>query len=186
METIKQGASNMARLDYVDPAAGGPELRAVADQIKQERGGRLLNLFRTLLHSPPVAAGWLRLGTAVRFETKLDGRIRELAICLVARRTGAEYEWHHHQSVAQRDGVSGEQLEALPDWRSSNVFDAREQAVLAYAEQMTKSVQVDDSTFGALRGYFDDREIVELTATIAYYNAVARFLVSTRVDIDPS
>jgi alkylhydroperoxidase family enzyme len=176
----------MARLDYVDPTLGPEELQAVAERIRQERGGRLLNLFRTLLQSPPVAAGWLGLGTAVRFETKLEGRIRELAICMVAKLTGAEYEWHHHQPLAHREGISEEQLEALPDWRRGDRFSRREQAVLAYAEQMSQRVEVDDPTFAAVRQHFDDREIVELTATIAYYNAVARFLVSLRVDIDPT
>ena len=78
----------MARLDYADIATAAPDVQQLADQIARERGGRLINLYRTLLLSPPVAAGCLRLGGAIRFESTLDAATLELAICGVARVDG--------------------------------------------------------------------------------------------------
>ena len=173
----------MARLEFPDPAVSG-DIERLAAEIQQERGGQLPNLFRMQLHSPPLAAAWVQLGTAIRYQAKLEGRLRELVICLVARLSGADYEWHHHQPLALREGISAEQLEALPNWRGSGRFDARERAALAYAEQMTQRIDVDDITFAATREQLDPREIVELTATVAYYGMVARFLVALQVDID--
>jgi hypothetical protein len=46
----------MARIPYADPAANA-DIARLAEQIKTERGGRLLNLYKMLLHSPPVARG---------------------------------------------------------------------------------------------------------------------------------
>lgn len=63
----------MARLPYAD-AASSAETRALADQIRAERGGRLGNLYRMLLHSPPVAAGWLHFLTAIRQQCDLGGQ----------------------------------------------------------------------------------------------------------------
>jgi alkylhydroperoxidase family enzyme len=60
----------------------------------------------------------------------------------------------------------------------------RERAVLAYADAMTRSVQVPDAVFQAVRPYFQDRELVELTATIAAYNMVSRFLEALQVHSD--
>jgi hypothetical protein len=55
----------MARIGYADET-NDPEIMALAEQIRAERGGRLLNLYRMLLNSPPVARGWLHLLTAIR------------------------------------------------------------------------------------------------------------------------
>ena len=174
----------MARLRYVEPTDESDELEALAAQILSERGGQLPNLYKMLLHSPPVAAGWLHFGTAVRSQAKLDGRIRELAICKVARLTRAEYERLHHEPIARREGITEQQLAGLDAWREGDLFDTRDRAVLAYAEQMTERVQVDDAVFAAVREHFDDREIVELTATIAFYNLVSRFLVAMQIDME--
>ena len=173
----------MARLEYADLSASSGA-REVAERIQRERGGSLHNLFRMLLNSPAVAAGYVGLGTAIRYQSSLPGRLRELAICEVARLTGSEYEWYHHAPVARREGLTEEQLGALPDWRTASCFDARDQAVLAYADQMTTQIRIDDPTFDALRGFFNTQEIVELTATIGNYNLVARFLIALQVDLD--
>ena len=173
----------MARVGY--PALESAEAQRVAERIKQERGGRLLNLFRMQLHNPAIAEAWLQLGTAVRFQSELDAATRELAICEVASVTGAEYEWRAHRRIALEEGISEEQVGALPDWQAqADRFSAKQQAVLAYAQRSTASVQVDQATFDALRPHLSDRQLVELVATVAYYNMVARFLVGLEIDLE--
>jgi len=54
--------------------------------------------------------------------------------------------------------------------------------VLEYAEVMTRSIQVPDEVFAAVARHFDARQTVELTATIAGYNLVSRFLEALKVD----
>jgi alkylhydroperoxidase family enzyme len=173
----------MARLEY--PPIDTPEAQQAAEQVKQERSGRLGNLFRIQLYNPAITQGWLKLGSAVRFHSELDAATRELAICQVARLTGAEYEWRAHSRLAQSEGgVSSEQLAALPNWAATELFDERQRAVLALAEGLTRSVQVDDATFDAVRPFLSARQIMELVTTVAYYNMVARFLVGLQVDFD--
>ena len=57
----------------------------------------------------------------------------------------------------------------------------KEWAVLEYADQMTKGVEVEDGLVEGLREWFNDKEVVEVTATIAAYNCVSRFLVALDV-----
>jgi len=159
-----------------------PELAGLIATIKSERGGRLLHLYRALLNSPPVAEGWLKLFTAIRQKAKLGGRYRELAILRVALLNDAEYEYRAHVPFALKDGMSQEQIDALAAWQVSKGFDDRERAVLAYTDCMTRGVRVPDPIFAAVRRHFDDREVVELTATIAGYNLVSRFLVAMQID----
>lgn len=56
-----------------------------------------------------------------------------------------------------------------------------ERAVLAYTDSMTKEIQVSDELFAEVRKHFDAQGLVELTATIAGYNLVSRFLEAMQV-----
>jgi alkylhydroperoxidase family enzyme len=99
----------------------------------------------------------------------------------IAILNGAAYEADQHAPIALREGLTQAQLDALPDWQRSGLFDPRQRAVLAYADAMTRQVQVPDEVFAAVRAAFDDRHLVELTATIAGYNMVSRFLEALKV-----
>jgi len=171
----------MARLAYPEEK-DHPDLADLIAQIRAQRGGRLANLYKMLLKSPPVAAGWLHLLTAIRQQCQLPGQSRELAILLGAVINGGDYEYRSHIPFALKEGVTQEQIAALPEWKNSRLFDSRQKAVLAYTDAMTKEVHVPDGVFTAVRQHFNDRELVELTATIAAYNLVSRFLEALQID----
>ncbi len=173
----------MARLPDQEADSPGVDI-ALAQRVQQRRGGHLLNLDKQLLHSAPLADGWNRFMGAMRGQTKLDGALRELVILLVAVLNRAPYEFAQHAPVALAEGVSQAQIDALAHWRDSALFDARAHDVLAYAEAMTLQVQVGDELFNAVRRHFDARELVELTATVASYNMVSRFLEALRIEIE--
>ena len=54
-------------------------------------------------------------------------------------------------------------------------------AVLAYTDSTTGEIQVPDALFRQVQQHFDARKLVELTATIAGYNLVSRFLEAMQV-----
>lgn len=171
----------MARLAYGDENSS-PAVRALADQIRKERDGRMLNLYSMLLNAPPVAEGWLALFTAIRQQCTLRGDYRELVILRVALLNGASYEYQVHVPFALREGVTQAQLDTLDRWEDSATLTPPQRAVLAYTDAMTRDIHVSDAVFEALRGHFNQREIVELTATIGGYNLVSRFLEALAVD----
>lgn len=171
----------MARVPYADEDSG-PEIKALAARIRAERGGQMLNLYRMLLNSPPLAEGWLALLTAIRQKTKLRGEFRELAILRVALVNGADYEYKVHVPFALQEGVTQAQIDALAAWHEAPVYTDAQRAVLAYTDAMTSEVHVAGAVFDALRPHFDARELVELTATVAGYNLVSRFLEALEVD----
>jgi alkylhydroperoxidase family enzyme len=171
----------MARVDY--PDVNSPEAQQTVDLIRRERGGRFPHLFHLQMYNPAIVESWLGLGTAVRFKSELDSPTRELAICLVARMTGADYEWFAHRRIAISEGFAEAQLDAILDWRNGE-FNAKQKAVLAFADESTRSVSVSDATFDGLRPHLPPRQIVELVTAVAYYNMVSRFLVGLRVDLE--
>lgn len=170
----------MARISYPDP--GNPAIAPLVQRIERERG-KVLNLYGMLLHSPPVAEGWLAFLTAIRQKCSLSGRDRELVIMRIAVINGADYEFRAHVPFALKEGITQAQIDALRDGRLE-AFDARERDVLAYCESMTREIHVPDAVFQAVRPHFNERELVELTATIAAYNLVSRFLEALQVDHD--
>jgi alkylhydroperoxidase family enzyme len=170
----------MARLPYLEEQ-DHPELSGLIAQIRAERGGQLPDPYKMLLYSPPIAAGWLQLLTAIRQQCQLCGKLRELAILRVGILNRASYEYQAHIPFALKEGLSQDQIESLSNWRESSLFDSRERAVLAYTDDMTKEIHVPEEIFCALREHFNDQQLVELTATIAAYNLVSRFLEALQI-----
>ncbi len=157
--------------------------------IQARRGGSLLNLDRALLWSEPVARGWNVYLKAVRSELPTSRKLRELGICTVALLTGAQYEYHHHAPDFLAAGGTQAELDALGRYAQATpggplaevALGSQEALVVRYAAQMTQQVRVDDAVFDAMRAAFTTTEIVEITAAIATYNMVARFLVALGV-----
>ena len=150
--------------------------------IKARRpDGRLLNLDRILLYSEPLARGWQQFFSKLRQELQLSSKFRELAILRVAIVNRAPYEYEQHTAEALNAGISQAQIDALSNWRVSQLFDESEQAVLAYTDAMTQSVQVPAALFERLSTWFDEQQLVELTAIIAGYNMVSRFLEALQI-----
>jgi 4-carboxymuconolactone decarboxylase len=168
----------MARLR---PSAATGE---VAERVRARRNGTLTPLDLMLLHSEPLADGWNTLMGAVRTRFELPADLRELAICRVAVLNDAPYEWHAHAPLLQQAGFDDEQLDAVRDPGDAACLNPAHRLVLAYTDAMTRDVRVPDELFGAVLGELGERGTVELTATVASYNMVSRFLVALEVSVD--
>ncbi|EHR72273.1 hypothetical protein BurJ1DRAFT_3465 [Burkholderiales bacterium JOSHI_001] len=171
----------MARIPYADLAA--PDAQPLVQRIVAERGS-VLHLYQMLLHSPPLAEGWLGFMTQVRQKLALPGALRELVIMRIAHLNGAPYEADQHAPIALQEGLSQDQLDALPDWPASQAYTPLQRDVLALCDAMTRHVQVDDARVQAVRRQLGERQLVELVATIASYNMVSRFLEALQIHSD--
>ena len=142
----------MARVPLVDEKAG-PEIAALAAKIRGARGGQLHEFYRALLHSPGIASAWFDFNNAVRFQTRLDDRARELAIMRVAVLTGCAYVFEVHKAqYAEPAGVARAEVERLRSRRKPAAFRGRDGALIAYVDAMTRDVEVPDRVMKSLRG----------------------------------
>ena len=169
-----------------------PQPDDLVQAILKRRGGSLINLDKALLWSEPLARGWNVYLKAVRTDLPTSWKLRELGICTVALLTGAAYEYHHHAPDFLKAGGTQAELDALQVvcttyklntaiTQSNKELEAIESIVIQYAAQMTLDVKVADDVFAQIKEHFDTPQIVELTAAIATYNMVARFLVALGV-----
>lgn len=159
--------------------AGSAEGQAIEARILRARG-RISPLYGILLHSLPIAAGWEALLTAIRQQTSLDPALRELIILRVAVLNGAPYEFEQHVPHARAAGLSDARIAACRE-ASRAPFDPLQALVLDYTDCITREIHVPDALFARVRAAFDPQGVVELTATIAAYNMVSRFLGALHV-----
>ncbi len=160
-----------------------PELAESIAKIKGARGGRLINIYRLMLHSPALTNAWFDLNQAVRYGTEIDGQSRELAVIRVAILNNVAYvQQAHGPAYALKEGLTAEQVAAIADWRSSKLFSAPQRALLAYTDAMTRTIDVPDDVFTELRKHFSERQTVELSMLIGAYNMLTRFLQALKVD----
>jgi len=150
---------------------------------RMERRGGVLNIFRALSHSPEALRRFMKLGNYFLEEGKLEPKLRELAILRAGALCRAPYEFSQHVAFGRRTGLSDSQIRGVIE-PHAGLFEPRELAVLAYAGEMTADARVSDATFGAVAGFLNEEEVVELTLVVGYYNLVSRTLNALDVDID--
>ncbi len=143
-----------------------------------------LNLFRMLAHSPPVAAGFSRLGGALLQDAALDPRLRELAIVRVGLLAGASYEVSKHTVIAKAVGASDAEIDALRPGASTECLDDAARAVIALVDELQQEPRASDEVLAGVREHLDDRRTVELVVTIGFYGLVCRVLETLGVDAE--
>jgi alkylhydroperoxidase family enzyme len=184
LSTLSRGACDVRIPPWTPEAASRDP--ALVDAILKRRGGRLINLDRALLWSEPLAREWNAYVGAVRRELSVSPRLKELAICVVARITGAEYEFTHHWPEYVKAGGRDDLRPRMkdPDRAMQDAdFSDDEKLAMRYAAAVTRTPKVPEALFEEVRRRFNPTELVELTAAIATYNMVARLLLA--LDIEP-
>jgi len=162
----------MARLKRVTGKNDVPaEHHAIVDAIIESRGA-VQGPFTMLLHCPPLAERVMRLGAYVRFEGKLDHRVRVLAAMTVARELDAVYVWGAQTGQARKQGVPEATITAIRE-KHSRGLPPEDAQIVDLTRELIHKHRVDAASVEALRQRFGDEQLIELTGTIGYYSMLA-------------
>ncbi len=169
----------MARVPYLDKSDLAPG--------DQELLKRNITLHRALANSPNGLRAFSGLGQFIRHKSRLDPRLRELAILQVGYLARAPYEWSHHVKIGRDFGVSNDDIRALIDETEgkSSKLEPLAKLVLKAAREMTNAGAVSEATFAALAKELDNERLVDLVLTVSFYNAAVRLLASLAIDVEP-
>lgn len=169
----------MARVPYLSKTDLG-----AADQ---DLLAREITLHRAIVHSPKGARAFIGLGKFIRHESRLDPRLRELAILQIGYIARSPYEYSHHIKIGREFGVSDADIRAMIDETEGRPSGLDEPArlVLKAAREMSTGAAVSDATFAALGKHLDHERLVDLVMTIAFYCGVVRLLASLEIDVEP-
>jgi alkylhydroperoxidase family enzyme len=168
----------MARVPYLQKSDLAAE--------QQDLLARNITLFQALVNSPNAARAFSALGQFIRFKSRLDPRLRELAILQVGYLARQPYEWSHHIKIGRDFGVSDADIKALiaDSDGKANDLEPLAKSVLKAAREMTTDLSISDATYAELKGSLDDERLIDLTITIAFYNAVVRVLHTLKIDVE--
>jgi alkylhydroperoxidase family enzyme len=169
----------MARVPYLDVADLAPEDQ---DLLK-----RPIALHKALVNSPNAARAFSGLGAYIRYGSKLDPRLRELAILQVGWLARSPYEWSHHVKLGYDFGVTDADVQGLiadTAGKPTSLSDL-DKTVLRGAREMTHDGAMSGATFATLQSALGNEQVVDLTLTIGFYNAVVRVLGTLQIDVEP-
>lgn len=181
---------SLIKLVEIEELEGTP--REVAESGKAQYG-TVLNTWKAIMNRPDMFAAYLPFLRQVAGPGVLDAQLKDLVALYVSYLNHCRYSVSHRSSSARAKGVSDELMRTLvtEDWSS---FDEKLQASLAFARELTVlPPQAEYSelpqaarpeTLAAIRRLFTDEEILELTMTVAMWNALARFHRVMDFDLD--
>ena len=162
----------MARLKRITGKSDVPaEHHAIVDAVVKSRGA-VQGPFTMLLHCPPLAERVMELGAYVRFQGKLDHRVRVLAAMTAARELDAVYVWGAQTGQARRQNVPEATITAIRGKHSRGI-PPEDAQIVDFTRDLIRKHRVDDATVKALRERFGDEQLIELTGTIGYYSMLA-------------
>jgi alkylhydroperoxidase family enzyme len=169
----------MARLPYLEADQVAPEYR---DMLK-----RNTNLHKLLVNSPDMALAFNGVGNFIRFKSKLNPRLRELAILQVGWMEKSEYEFTHHVKIGKEFGVTDDDIAALMIETEGiqSKLEPLARAILKGAREMVRELEMSVTTFAEIKRHLSNEEMVDLVLIIAHYCAVVRVLATMKIDNEP-
>jgi alkylhydroperoxidase family enzyme len=149
----------------------------IALRYSRRRFGRVVEPVAAAAHHSGVLLAMGALETvAERGWHRLDQDLRWLTIQCAAMAIGCSWCTDYGYYEGMHQGTDPTKVREVAQWRTSEVFDARERAVLEYAEAATATpATITDELMATLHRHFSESEIVELTAWIALENFRSRF-----------
>ena len=151
-----------------------PSVQPIYDKLTHVFG-KMPSFFGVMARVPDALAHFLPLYSAVIDQGSVEAKYKELAYLKTAQINGCEYCFRAHSASGKKNGVSEDQIKALNFFGRSTAFDAKEKAVLLYAERVTRGASaLRAPAIQELKQYFNDDQIVELTLTVAIANFTNR------------
>lgn len=173
----------MARLPDIDPKDYTPEQKAVADAITAGPRGEVRGPFVPLMHNPKAADVVQQLGAYLRFDGKIEGRLRELAIIITGRVWTAQYEWYAHASIAEKEGLDTAIIDAIAAKKRPDFKNKDEEVVYNFVTELHETHNVSDANFKAAQDLLGNDGVVELIMLCGHYTIISMVLNTFGVEV---
>jgi AhpD family alkylhydroperoxidase len=114
--------------------------------------------------------------------TSLSNIEKELIKLRASQVNGCTFCIELHTKIAIDSGETLERIAALSSWAQSDLFTAKEKALLKLTEEVTKiSEGISDAAYDSISVYYSDGVIAEIVMIIVTINAWNRISIASRL-----
>jgi len=136
--------------------------------------------FKVYMRSPALANKLEEVSDYVRWGTGLEPRLTELAIMITARQWSSQWIWRGHYRAAVRGGLDPSVGADLAAGKRPEKMKEDETVLYNYAMEMYRDKSVSDTTYAAAVKQFGEKGLIDLVATMGYYDTVAMTLITAK------
>ena len=136
--------------------------------------------FKVYMRSPELAPKLEAVSDYVRWGTGLPPRLTELAIMITARQWSSQWIWRGHYRGAVRGGLDPSVGADIAAGKRPDKMKEDETILYNYATEMYRDKAVSDATYAAAIKQFGEKGVIDLVATMGYYDTVAMTLITAK------
>lgn len=128
------------------------------------------NVLATLVRHPDLTRAYLPFNAYLLRGSTLSARTREVALLRAVLRCDCDYLWSHHLPIAQRAGLTTEEIDAI---RCATLTEQPDGAVVAAADDLVDRHTISPAVWAELGHHFTDEQRMDLVFTIGGYYLLA-------------
>jgi len=177
-------AAAQERYPALSPEQLSPQQKAYVDNLQKPPRNNTTALknppFKVYMRSPDLANKLEEVSDYVRWGTGLEPRLTELAIMITARQWSSQWIWRGHYRAAVRGGLDPSVGADIAAGRRPTKMKQDEEALYNYAMELYRDRAVSDTSYGAAVKQFGEKGLIDLVATMGYYDTVAMTLITAK------
>jgi alkylhydroperoxidase family enzyme len=157
---------------------------AIAAAAGRAIGSGPPNLFTTLARHRRLFLPWLWFAGMLMPRGRLPRKDTEIVILRVAHNCRCEYEWSHHERIAQTVGLAADDVQRVREGPVAHGFSERQSLLLRATDELHRRRDITSRTWDGLRRILSDVELIELCMLVGHYEMLAMTLNALRVQPD--
>jgi 4-carboxymuconolactone decarboxylase len=165
----------VSRVPDLDPQEMTAEQQRVYAEVKGPRGN-VGGPFALWVRLPQIADAANRFGNAVRLDGKLDRRLFELIVLVIARHWSAQYEWFVHEPAALKAGLAPGIVDAIRVGMQAPFERDDERIVAGLTAELQETRTVSQATYDRVIAAFGLELVIEMISVIGFYTTAAMMI----------
>jgi 4-carboxymuconolactone decarboxylase len=154
-----------------------------AAEFARMRGQDVFGPFAPMLRSPDVMLLAAAMGDYMRYRTSLPPALNEMIILITARHWSQQFEWHIHQPMALKAGLSETIVSAVSKGRRPERMSADEAIVYDFATELLRLQNVSDETYAKAKDRFGEPGIIDMIGVAGYYSLLSMMMNTARTAV---